>query len=86
MGLIEIHRTDLDQLVAALLERETLERDELEQLLGEKRATPGAAEPVGHVAASAARPAEQGGSPGCGTAIAGLAAGNQGGASCSAEI
>ncbi len=53
---IEAHRPSLDRLVAALLERETLERDDLEELLGEMPARPGAGEPVGHVAASESRP------------------------------
>jgi len=50
---IDAHRAELDRLSGALLERETLEREDLDQLLGRKAATPGAAEPVGHVAAIA---------------------------------
>jgi cell division protease FtsH len=48
---IEAHRGQADRLIAALLERETLERDELDQILGPKAPTVGAGEPVGHVAA-----------------------------------
>jgi cell division protease FtsH len=48
---IDAHRVELDLLSAALLERETLEREDLDQLLGRKAATPGASEPIGHVAA-----------------------------------
>jgi len=54
---IESHRGELDRLVAALLERETLDKEELDALLGEKRAAPGAAPLVEHVAGTAARPA-----------------------------
>jgi cell division protease FtsH len=53
---LAVHRADLDRLAGALLERETLEREDLDQLLGHKPATPGAAEPVGHVAAAAGAP------------------------------
>jgi cell division protease FtsH len=50
---IGARRAELDRLCAALLERETLEREDLDELLGTRDSTPGAAEPVGHIAARA---------------------------------